>query len=278
MRRFALSRIRFYNTETLSAASAPPNPSPVYRIGSVDNALRLLQRFAETDRIRVSTVAAELGVAPSTAHRLLAMLQYHGFAVQDRRTHEYLPGPQLTRIGLAAAKQLGLRARARPLMEALAAAVDETVGLGILQGTDVLCVDAVDGGHVLRIAARTGALIPAHCLALGKALLAALPPDRLLALYPGETLPVMTGRSMAKRIDLLAQLGAVRRGGVAQSDGESEEGVASIAVPVFDAAGVPCAALGISAPATRATPAAAGDWLPRLRAAAAELGRHAVSA
>jgi DNA-binding IclR family transcriptional regulator len=261
----------------VASASAPPNPPPAYLIGSVDNALRLLQRFAETDRIRVSTVAAELGVAPSTAHRLLAMLQYHGFAVQDRRTHEYLPGPQLTRIGLAAAKELGLRARARPLMEQLAADVGETVGLGILAGTDVLYADGAEGGRVLRIAARTGALIPANCTALGKALLAALPPDRLLALFPGETLPAMTGRSITKRIDLLVQLGAVRRGGVAHSDGESEDGVAEIAVPVFDAAGVLCGALGISAPATRATPAGTGDWLARLRAAAAELGRHARS-
>jgi IclR family transcriptional regulator, acetate operon repressor len=262
----------------MRAASGRANPRPTYLIESVDKALRLLHLFSGTDRIRVSDAAALLGVAPSTAHRLLAMLQYHGFAVQDRRTHDYLPGPSLTRVGLAASKQLGLRAQARPVMERLAAEVEETVGLGLLQGTEVLELDGVDGPQVLRIAARTGALIPAHCTALGKALLAALPPDRLLALYSGETLPALTDRSIVKRIELLAQLGAIRRRGWAESSGESEDGVASIAVPVFDAAGAPCAALGISAPAIRATPAHIGDWVPRLRAAAAEVGRHAVSA
>src|SRR5271170_7467241 len=108
----------------MRVATARSNQRPTYLIESVDKALRLLHLFAETDRIRVSDAAALLGVAPSTAHRILAMLQYHGFAAQDRRTHDYLPGPGLTRIGLAAAKQLGLRAQARPVMERLAAEVE----------------------------------------------------------------------------------------------------------------------------------------------------------
>jgi len=253
-------------------ASAKVPGRPHYLIESVDNALRLLHLFGGTDRIRVSEAAAELEVAPSTAHRLLAMLQYHGFAVQDRRTHAYLPGPNLMRIGLSASKQLGLRAQARPVMERLAAEVDETVGLGILHGTDVLYLDGIDGTQVLRIAARTGAIIPAHCISMGKALLAALPPERVAALYADEVLPTLTGRSIATKSNLLEQLAAIRLRGFAHSSGESEDGVASIAAPVFDGSGVLCAAMSIAAPATRATPARIGSWLPRLRAAAAELG------
>ena len=256
----------------MSAASAKVPAKPAYVIESVDNALRLLHLFGGAERIRVSQAAAELDVAPSTAHRLLAMLQYHGFAVQDRRTHEYLPGPNLMRIGMAASKQLGLRTQARPIMERLAADVDETVGLGILQGSDVLYLDGVDGGQVLRVGARTGALIPAHCISMGKALLAALAAERLTALYPDEVLPAMTTRSIVSRTSLFDQLAAIRRRGFAHSSGESEDGVASISVPVFDGGGELCAALSIAAPATRATPARIGDWLPRLRTASAELG------
>jgi DNA-binding IclR family transcriptional regulator len=260
----------FYTPETVSASKAPARPT--YLIESVDNALRLLHLFGGADRIRVSQAATDLDVAPSTAHRLLAMLQYHGFAVQDRRTHEYLPGPNLMRIGMAASKQLGLRTQARPIMERLAAEAGETIGLGILQGSDVLYLDGVDGHQVLRVGARTGALIPAHCISMGKALLAALPADRLATLYPDETLPTMTTRSIASRTALFDQLAAIRRRGFAHSSGESEDGVASISVPVFDGGGELCAALSIAAPALRATPARIGDWLPRLRAAAAELG------
>jgi DNA-binding IclR family transcriptional regulator len=256
----------------LSQAAAKASARPAYLIESVDSALRLLRMFLETDRIRISEAAAELEVAPSTAHRLMAMLHYHDFVVQDRRTHEYLPGPNLMRIGIAATKQLDLRQQARPVMERLSATVKETVGLGILHGTNVLYVDGVDGTQVLRIGARTGALIPAHCISMGKALLAALPAARIDELYPDDALPTMTEHSVRTKAELLAQLAHVRRRGFAQSSGESEDGVASIAAPVIGAGGEVHAAMSIAAPATRATPDRIASWLPLLRAAAAELG------
>jgi DNA-binding IclR family transcriptional regulator len=68
---------------------------PPYAIESVDNALRILQVLRDSGQARVSDVAAELGIARSTAHRLLAMLVYRDFAIQaaDR---SYRPGPALS--------------------------------------------------------------------------------------------------------------------------------------------------------------------------------------
>jgi DNA-binding IclR family transcriptional regulator len=247
------------------------SPRPAYLIESVDSALRLLRMFLETDRIRISEAAAHLEVAPSTAHRLMAMLQYHDFVVQDRRTHEYLPGPNLTRIGMAATEQLDLLHAARPIMERLAAAAGETVGLGTLQGSNVLYLEGVEGTQVLRIGARRGTLIPAHCISMGKALLAALPAERFEEIYPDETLTALTDRSLATKTVLRRQLERVRRRGYAASSGESESGVASIAAAVIAADGTPRAAISIAAPATRATPERIGTWLPLLFAAVAEL-------
>jgi DNA-binding IclR family transcriptional regulator len=227
--------------------------------------------FLDTDRIRISEAAAQLEVAPSTAHRLMAMLQYHEFVVQDHRTHEYLPGPNLTRIGLAATDQLDLRHAARPIMERLAMTAGETVGLGILHGSNVLYLEGVDGNQVLRIGSRRGVLIPAHCISMGKAILAELPPERLDELYPDEALPTMTERSLATKSALRRQLERIRRRGYAESSGESEGGVASIAAAVLAADGSPRAAISIAAPAMRATPERVAEWLPRLRASVTEL-------
>ncbi len=58
---------------------------------SVDNVLRLLQMLRDVGGLRLKDAAEELGIAPSTAHRLLAMLVYRGFAVQDER-RMYHPG------------------------------------------------------------------------------------------------------------------------------------------------------------------------------------------
>src|SRR5262245_10249896 len=98
---------------------APGAGRPAYPIESVDNALRLLLVIEREGRTRVSDAAEVLGVAVSTAHRLLAMLEHHGFARQDPATRAYLPGPALVRIGLSAVRDLELRAIAHPYLEAL---------------------------------------------------------------------------------------------------------------------------------------------------------------
>src|SRR5437764_14486442 len=73
------------------------NP-PAYPVSSADNVLTLLRLLRERGELRVAEAASGLGVAPSTAHRLLATLRRHEFAVQDRH-HVYLPGPALIAIG-----------------------------------------------------------------------------------------------------------------------------------------------------------------------------------
>ena len=79
---------------------ATPKP-PAYPIESVDNALQLLLLFREQSTLRVADASRTLGVAPSTAHRLISMLQYHGFVQQDPRSKAYRAGTALAQIGLA---------------------------------------------------------------------------------------------------------------------------------------------------------------------------------
>ena len=244
---------------------------PTYLIESVDSALRLLHEVGNADRLRVSEVAERLDVAPSTAHRLLAMLQYHGFVEQDRRTREYHAGPELLRLGLAAAKRLDLRAQARPVMEDLSSAVEETIGLGILQGANVLYIEGVDGPRTLRIVARVGALLPAYSIAMGKVLLSELTPALFNGLYPRQALSPLTARTVRTKAELLKQIAKLRRTGYAHSSGESVDGVASIAQGIYDQNGALCAAMSVAAPTDRASPEAIKSWLPHLHAATAKL-------
>lgn len=251
---------------------APEGARPTYLIESVDSALRLLHMLVDAERIRVSEAAVRLGVAPSTAHRLLQMLQYHGFVAQDPRSHEYVPGPDLMRLGLAAINQLDVRTLAHPVMERLCSEVNETIALAVLQGTNVVYIDGFESTRALRIGARTGAVIPAHAIAMGKALLSALPAERFETLYADEALPVLTARTTTTRTALSRQLAEVRKRGYAQSSGESEEGVASIAAPVVTDRGELRAAVSIGAPALRLTPQRVKEFVPLLKRAVAEIG------
>lgn len=243
---------------------------PTYFIESVDSAPRLLRMLLEVDRLRLLDAANELGVAPSTAHRLVSMLQYHGLAAQDRRTHEYMAGPDLVRFGLAASKQLDLRKLARPILETLSEAVNETVHLGVLQGSNVLYIDSVEGTRLLRIGTRVGASIPLHCVSMGKALLATLPRAAIDEIYRRERLIPIPTRSIRTKAVLLKQLAIVRKRGFAHSCGESEEDVASIAVAQATRNGG-TVAVSIASPATRATRERINEWLPHLQRTVGEL-------
>jgi DNA-binding IclR family transcriptional regulator len=120
-----------------------PAVAPKYPIESVDNALRLILALRKTPLLRVRQASAELGVAPSTAHRLLAMLRHRGFVEQDLGTRAYRAGPALTEVGLSALQELDFRRVARPQLERLVAELDETAHLTVLRGTNVLFVDGV---------------------------------------------------------------------------------------------------------------------------------------
>src|SRR5262249_34046076 len=88
--------------------------------------------FREQARVRLSDASEHLGVAHSTAHRLLAMLTYHGFVRQEQDSRAYGARPALVEIGLAAVRQLDIRLLARPVLEDLAATFAETAHLPTL--------------------------------------------------------------------------------------------------------------------------------------------------
>ena len=211
---------------------------PAYPIASVNNALLLLLLFREQPRVRLTDACKYLGVAHSTAHRLLAMLAHHG--------------PALVEVGLAVVGSLNVREQARPVMEELAAELGETVHLGVLEGNQVRYVDAVESERALRVVARTGTLVPAHCTSLGKALLAQMTDEQVAELYPtsAEPFAARTERSITTQAKLLKEVSRARARGYAVNSGETEDDVGSVAVAFRDFAGRP-AAIAVAAPTSR---------------------------
>lgn len=224
--------------------------TPQYPIESVDNALRVVVLLGQQPQLRLTDVSHYLGVASSTAHRLLAMLCYRGLARQNTATRSYEPGPALEQVAYSLLRRLDIRARARPILEKLNADLQETVHLGRLEGGDVHFIDSIESTRALRVVNRLGRSMPAHCTSTGKALLATLSDDELLAVYPEETLSQLTAHSIGRRTELLTALGEIRRRGYATSQEESEEGVQSLAV-ALRAARSPRLALCASAPVSR---------------------------
>jgi DNA-binding IclR family transcriptional regulator len=236
-----------------AANQAPPDGSrvPQYPIESVDNALRVLLLFGTRDQLRLTDVSEYLGVASSTAHRLLAMLQYRGFVRQNERTRLYGPGPALTGVAFAVLQRFDFRSTLRPYLERLNSELAETAHLGLLDGATVRFIDAIESPRPVRVASRLGRTMPAHATSTGKAILAQLSVEELHRLYPEEELEALTEHTARSRARLEDDLAVTRERGYAISIEESESGVASVAV-AFPARNTPARiAFNVSAPTSR---------------------------
>jgi DNA-binding IclR family transcriptional regulator len=241
-------------------------------LSSVDNALRLLHVLSQRPEVGVAEAGRLLGVARSTAHRLLTTLVAHGFAEQDPDSRVYRAGPALAQAGLATIRRFDVRTHARPYLEAVARATGETVHLIVLTGGASLFLDSVEGGQSVRTAPRVGASFPAYSTSGGKALLAELDEAALRALYPSERLAAVTGETIATRAQLIEQLAAVRAAGYALNEGESDPQLSAVSAVVRDATGVARFAISVSAPAFRADAATMRELASAVVAACSSAG------
>jgi DNA-binding IclR family transcriptional regulator len=232
---------------------------PAYPIGSVDNALRLLLMFRERRSVRIADASREMDVARSTAHRLMQMLQYHGFIEQDPESKAYVAGPALVEVGLSVVRDLDVRAVARPYLNELVEELEETAHLVQRRGRDIIFVDTIESPRLVRVGGRTGTLLPAHSTASGKTLLAGMAPDDFRKLYPERKLKALTERTTTSRKDLEDELERVRDVGYATNFGEGEADVAAVAVAVGGHGGEPLASISVSPPLARLTE----DMVPR---------------
>lgn len=221
---------------------------PPYALTSVDNALLLLQMLRDQGGLRVSEAAEELGIARSTAHRLLSMLVYRDFAIQDdRRT--YVPGPALAANQVAGHPNQQLRKALYPHMDALCERVQETVNLMVRVGTQTRFLASVESTQILHVGDRRGTILPAHLSSGGKALLADLERTQLEQLYrPGEPNRQLSDREWKA---LLRELKATRETGYAMNRERTEDGVSAIGMCVHDGSGQAVGALSIAAPSAR---------------------------
>ena len=239
------------------------NEPPAYPIGSVDNVLRLLGMVRGRDGITLTEASERLGVARSTAHRLLAMLRYHDFVRQEPDTKRYVPGPALLEIALSITGGTDVRALARTELEALVDRLQETIHLVTLEGSDIVFLDSVECDRAVRVTSRAGMSMPARLTAGGKVLLATLDAAALESIVPRASAP-----------GLLEELRAVRERGYATNFGESERDLGAVAVALPAVNGLPRLALTLSAPIGRIDAERARTLAPRLAAGSNRLARR----
>lgn len=240
-----------------------PTEEPRYPIESVGNALTVLTLLRSPMPVRTADVADHLGIARSTAHRLLATLQAQGFVTPDDTGQGYVAGPELRRLGATAVARLTLRQVAHgPLLD-LARSTGETSELAILEGHSILLIDVVEGTHALRVVDRVGSRASAIAGAAGKAILANLPGTELAAF---SAIPERGGSPSWGAF--LHEIAEIQAAGYAVTWPNAESGYLSVAAPVRTDLGQQPAAVSVVLPEVRANASLVADLGPQVAEAA----------
>ncbi|MFE1783633.1 IclR family transcriptional regulator [Streptomyces sp. NPDC059506] len=247
----------------------PLKTPPPYAIASVDHALRTAAMLQLEGGLTVSQVAERLGVARSTAHRLLAMLVYRDFAVQDEN-RVYHAGPVLELAAHSRSQVSLLRAAALPHLRRLVDLLNETANLSIRTGDTVRFIASAECTQALRVGSREGMVFPAHRTTAGLLLLAGLTDSELDEVYAPERHLDRPGDRPDPAV-LRTELARVGRSGFAVNKERSERGLVAVGVPVRGRDGTAQAGLSVSMPGVRYEPRRLESLVATLEAAARAL-------
>lgn len=233
--------------------SAPHHPGPDAST-VLGKAMLVLRAFTADDRgVTLADLGRRTGLAKGTLHRMCGDLVEAGLL--ERRDDLYRLGRLMFELGMRASVERNLLEVSSPFLEELRAEVNETVHLGVRDGTEVVYIAKLAGRRQVVSPSRTGGRLALYCTAVGKALLAHAPAEVLEAVV-GEGLPRLTPRTVTAPGILARQLKQVRATGVAFEFEESRTGVVCIGAPVFDLDGQVVAAVSVAGPVTRFNPQA----------------------
>lgn len=248
-----------------AAQSAPAAVKSAYRTMQI---LELMA--ARPGRPSLTELQRELGIPKSSLHNLLQTLVDRGWLETDSRGTTYSIGIRALRVGITYLDGDPVVQAAGPLLAELRAALDETLHLARLDGSDVVYLASRESAHHLRSSSRIGRRLPAHATALGKALLAARTPEELDARLPAR-LEALTPDTVTDRAVLDTELAQARLRGWSLERGQNTPGLACIAVAV-PGQNPPVDAVSCSFPMVRLTPEHQNHIIDSLVHAASELG------
>ena len=162
----------------------------------------------------------------------------------------YRPSLKVLQLGFTALNSLEVGQVARPYLERLAQEVSEAASLGVLDGLNVIYVDRIRNRAIVGVVIEIGSHVPGHCTALGKVLLADLPPEEFDKRLARADLTEYTSRTITDREALLNEVALARQRGYAVSDEELAVGLRAVAAPIRDASQKAVAAINVSGSVT----------------------------
>jgi DNA-binding IclR family transcriptional regulator len=201
-----------------------------YEVPALRRANDLLDVLANSRKpVRAAELMQATGLSRSTLYLMLDSLERLQWI--QKRDDGYIVGVRLFELGNAYIRHDGLQEAFRAEAAAFVAKHNEVVQLAVLDAAEVIYIAREDAHRPVRLVSDLGSRLPAHCCALGKALLAGFS-DETVALMLPERLEAVTPRTITRRASLIRELLDVRKTGLAVEREEATAGLTCFAARV----------------------------------------------
>lgn len=231
-----------------STSESPPRNDEF--IQSLARGLAVIRAFSsDRPQLTLSEVAHETGLSRAAARRFLLTLQVLGYVGSSGRLFHLRP-PVLD-LGYAYLSSFSVADIAQSHLQTLSAEVNESCSSSVLDDGDIVHIARATTNRIMTIQISVGRRLPAYATAMGRVLLAALPPDELDHYFATYARPHRNAKTETHEPQLRRILDEVREQGWTIIDQELEDGVRSVAAPVHDSTGLVVAAINASAHASR---------------------------
>ena len=218
-------------------------------VGATETTLRVLETLKGLDGGGVTEVANRLDLPKSTVHNHVSTLLKNEYVVKEGST--YRVGLQFLEFGEYIRSRMPIYEVARPEVERLAEETGELANLLVEEHGKGVYLCRAKGSRAVRLDTYAGMRVHLHCTALGKAVLAHLPEERVRRIIETRGLPRRTDTTITDEEALFDELERVREEGVALDEGERLAGLHCVAAPIRDLDGDALGAISVSGPTSR---------------------------
>lgn len=233
---------------------------PDYTVSALEDAisiLDLLQNFREGAALAELTRAS--GMVKNKVFRMLFTLEKHHLVERDEHGR-YRLGLRILEYAQHVQIQTTLLEASRPVMDWLVEETRESIFLGVVSGSEALCVAARESPRSVRLFAEVGRRAALHSGGVPKVLFAFLPEQERNALLDRYFAGDSAGLGITvDRQGFEKRLAQIREQGYAIVIDELDTGAHSVAAPIRDYRGQVVAAISIAGPSDRFTE----DCIPR---------------
>lgn len=224
-------------------------PGEKWPVRSVQTSLEITKGLEELQGATITELADHLDIPTTTVFNHLKTLESEEFVVKEGDSYQL--GLRYLELGVCSRAQHVLFEHARPEVIELAQKTGELSGISTEEYGQGVFLFITEGENAVRIDTQTGMRVYLHTFALGKAIMAFTPEDRVEEILDRYGMPAMTPNTLTDRAALFDELETIRNEYVAFDDEERVKGLRTVAAPILTDDEEALGAISVAAPTSR---------------------------